>query len=224
MTQLPANPDLINIPGALFILAAGLVAIAFSIPGLRKRDFTLLNLGLFFVLYGLSWLAEIQPSGDTVGSILPLTAPSLHSIFTFLIPVAFSGFLLNVIGRGLYSSMFWFYISTILYAVFGITHDLLYPGNMLNPSINTGVLALWCLGGGINVILLQAKDPGLKAFKITLYLFVLCLAYDNLVVMNVLPWRFRLQHIDIFVLLAGMAYFTVRHYRASATDFINVIP
>jgi hypothetical protein len=49
---------------------------------------------------------------------------------------------------------------------------------------------------------------------------MLCLAYDNLVVMNVLPWTFRLQHIDVFVLLFGMIYFAARHYRDSVKPLL----
>jgi hypothetical protein len=192
--------EILNISGAVLILLSGLLALSFSVPRIRKKDYTLLSFGFFLTLYGLRWLNEIP------GVATGLGFPYLHSLLTYLMPIPFSAFLLVVLGRGLFGSMFWFFLSTIAYAVFAVLHDL--PGGQaLSPSINTAVLALWCLVGAINVILIQeGRKTELKVLKITLYFFLLCLAYDNLVVLNVVPWKFRLEHIDILVLVAGMAY------------------
>ena len=70
--------------------------------------------------------------------------------------------------------------------------------------------------GGINVILIpDQQKKELKVLKITLYFFLLCLAYDNLVILNVVPWKFRLEHIDVSVLFIGMVYIAILRYRAS---------
>ena len=37
--------------------------------------------------------------------------------------------------------------------------------------------------------------------------------------MNALPWKFRLEHIDILVLFAGLIYYTIRRF-TSSTNFL----
>ena len=207
------NSDLFNIIGGLVLLVAGLIAVLISIPRLKTGEFTLLNLGFFFSLYGIRWLIEIQDVPNFIGVTSPLNLSYLHSFLTYLLPIPFSAFLLNVLGRGLFGSMLWFFISTILYAIAAILYDMFSGQAALNPSISTVVLAFWCIIGGINVILIHdPQKTELKVLKFTLYFLILCLANDNLVTMNAVPWNIRLEHIDIIVLFAGMAYIAVRHY------------
>jgi len=213
------NTDFLNISGGLIILVAGLIAVLSSLSRIKNREFTLLNFGFFFSLYGIRWLIEVPGIADAFG--LPLTMPYLHSFLTYLIPIPFAAFLLNVLGRGLFSSMLWFFISTILYAIAAIIYDLFSTAGALNPSINTVVLAFWCLIGGINVILIQERQKTeLKVLKITLSFLFLCLTNDNLVSMQALPWNIRLEHIDILVLFAGMGYISVRRFLSSRKSFL----
>jgi hypothetical protein len=198
-----------TLSGGLLILIAGLTALSAFISRIQKKEFTLLNFGLFFSLYGIRWLIEVPVIVNTLS--LSLSMPLLHSFLTFLIPIPFSAFLFNVLGRGLFSSMIWFFVSTIIYAVFGMIYDLISPGNALDPAINTVVLAFWCLIGGVNVILIRdSQKTESTVLKITLSFLFLCLTNDNLVSMKALPWNFRFEHIDILVLFAGMGYIAVR--------------
>ena len=47
------NMDSVNIAGGLIILVTGLVAVLVSITRIKLKTFTILNLGIFFSLYGL---------------------------------------------------------------------------------------------------------------------------------------------------------------------------
>jgi predicted tellurium resistance membrane protein TerC len=135
----------------------------------------------------------------------------LTLFLTYLIPIPFAAFLFNVLGRGLFSSILLFFISTILYAAGAMIYDLFSTQGPLSPSIGTGVLAFWCMLAGINIILIREQNnPETTVLKFTLFFFLLSLAYDNLVVMNLLPWTFRLEHIDVLVLFTGMAFIAVR--------------
>jgi hypothetical protein len=208
--------EIFNISGGLIILASGLLALLVSFPDLRKREFLMFNLGIFFILYGLRWLIETPGILNTLLPLMPRFIPYSHSFLTYLIPIPFSAFLLNFLGRGIHGSMRWFFISTIVYAVAVMIYDLFSSGGALTPSISIYILAFWCLIGGINVVLIQEQNNrNLMVLKVTLSFFFLALAYDNLVTLNVFPWSFRLEHIDILVLFTGMVYIAVRRYRAA---------
>jgi hypothetical protein len=213
------NTDFLNISGGLIILIAGLVAVLCSLSRIKNREFTLLNFGFFFSLYGIRWLVEVPCISNAIG--LPLTMPYLHSFLTYLIPIPLAAFLLNVLGRGLFNSMLWFFISTIVYAIAAMIYDLFSTGGALNPSINIVVVAVWCLIGGTNVILIKERQKTeLKVLKITLSFLFLCLTNDNLVSMHALPWNIRLEHIDILVLFAGMGYIAIRRFLSSRKSFL----
>lgn len=171
----------------------------------------MLNFGSFFFLYGIRWLIEVPAVANAFG--LPQGIAYLHSFLTYIIPIPFSAFLLNVLGRGLFSTMFWFFISTIIYALYAMIHDLFSAGSALNPSINTALLGIWCLVGGVNVILIQeGQKTELKVLKIVLSFLFVCLTNDNLVSMQALPWNFRFEHLDVLVLFAGMGYIAVSRF------------
>jgi hypothetical protein len=117
--------------------------------------------------------------------------------------------------------MLWFFISTIVYAIAAMIYDLFSTGGALNPSINIVVVAVWCLIGGTNVILIKERQKTeLKVLKITLSFLFLCLTNDNLVSMHALPWNIRLEHIDILVLFAGMGYIAIRRFLSSRKSFL----
>jgi len=216
------NTDSLNIAGALIILVTGLIAVVVSVSGIKKKEFTLFNFGFFFALYGLRWLVEVPGVANTIG--LSSTMSYLHSFLTYLIPIPLAAFLFNVLGRGLFSSMFWFFISTIVYAIAAVIYDMFSSANALNPSINTVVVALWCLVGGINVILIREQQKTeLIMLKIILSFLFLCVTNDNLVSMHALPWSFRMEHIDILVLFAGMGYIAVRRFLSSEKGFYNQV-
>ena len=214
--------DILNFWGAVMIIVAGLAALALSVPAAKKKEYTLMNLGFFFTLYGLTWLIESPGVDQAVRSVAPRAMPWLHSFLTALIPIPFSAYLVNVFGKGFFSSMRWLYYSTIAYAAFAIAYDLFTPGELLSPTINTVVLAFWCVLGGLNVILVQDRPgSGITVLKVTLYLFFLSLAYDNLIIMGALSWTFRLGHFNILVLFTGMVYIALRRIRSSMNSEIH---
>ena len=208
------STDFLNISGGFIILLAGLIALLSFLYRMKNRELILLNFGLFFTIYGIRWLIEIPAVANATG--LPAGMPSFHSFLTYIIPVPFTAFLLNVLGRGLFSSMFWVFISAIIYAIFAIIYSLFTSWDALNPSVNTVVLAFWCLVGGINVILIRERQKTeLTVLKVTLSFLFLCLTNDNLVSMHALPWNIRFEHFDILILFAGMGYISVKKFRSS---------
>ncbi len=211
--RMASDPGVFDLAGGTLLLATGTLGVIIWLLRPEKKDYTIPAMGVFFALYGLRWLLEVTFTENNGVSGWPDERWWAHSLLTYLISIPFAGFMLGLTGPGLFRSMFWFFISTIAYALFAIGHDLLTPGSPLTPSINTAVLALWCLACGINIILIDHHSRELKILKITIYLFIILLAYDNLVSLNLLPWSYRFEHIGILVLFAGMSYIAFRRLR-----------
>ena len=198
-------------------MVAGLIALAIALPRLKKRDFLLFNIGLYFFLYGFRWLIEVPGGWRAVAVVMPDSISWLRDLLTYLIPIPFAAALLNIIGRGLYRSLYWFFIFTISYAVFAIAHDLLYSMGGINTLVYKIVLATWCMIVGINTLLLQVRNNTvIIVLKLTIYSFIICVAFDNLMSMKSLHLSFSLEHLEVLFLFAGMVYIAVKHITGSA--------
>jgi sigma-B regulation protein RsbU (phosphoserine phosphatase) len=202
--------DFGGIAVSLFVVAVGLIAVATSLFRLKGKDFSLLNFGLFSLLYGLRWLMEIPTMKAMVG--FPFTFPYFHGLLTYLVAIPFCALLVNIFGRGLYNSMLWVFYSTIAYAIIATAHDLLSPGPLSDVPINRGVVVLWGLIGSVNLIFIRRKrDVELIVLKVVFLVVLFSFMVDNIAVLKNYYLFVNLEHPSFILLMIGLGYVAIHH-------------
>jgi sigma-B regulation protein RsbU (phosphoserine phosphatase) len=203
--------DFVNIACGLFVSFVGLIAVVISLFRLKSKDFTLSHFGLFCSVYGIRWLVETPTMVTLVG--FPFTFPYFHALLTYIVPIPFSAFLVKIFGRGLYDSMIWFFRSTIIYAIAAIAYDLFRTETLAGTSINPIVVVAWCLVGIVNLVFVKGLPRNeLLVLRSVFFFLFFCIANDNLVSLQLVPWRMRLEHVDIIVLCIGLGYVAVQRF------------
>lgn len=181
--------DFGDIAAGLFVSSLGLIAVVISLFRLRRKDFSLLNFGLFCSLNGIRWLVETPTMKTLVG--FPFTFPYFHGLLTYALVIPFSAFLVDIFGRGLYDSMRWVFRSTIVYTVAAIAYDLVRPGPLSDVSINSTLVVLWCFVWIVNVLFVgKERDAELRVLRIVFLTTLVSVAIDNLVKRSALPWEY----------------------------------
>jgi hypothetical protein len=206
----------LKLTACMLVILGGQLSLGAFLYRLPKREYVMLNAGFFFLIYGLSWLTEFPSVINTLA--LQPAMPYLQSVLTYLMPIPFTAFLMNVVGRGLFNSLWWTFLSTIVYAIGAMIWDRFSATGPLSPSILPVVVALWCFAGGINLVFIRNREKTeMTLMQVAFAFMLLALTNDNLVVLNLLPWKFRLAHIDILVLMGFMGWIAVRRLMKKVT-------
>lgn len=213
--------DFGDIAAGLFVSSLGLIAVVISLFRLRRKDFSLLNFGLFCSLNGTRWLVETPTMKTLVG--FPFTFPYFHGLLTYALVIPFSAFLVDIFGRGLYDSMRWVFRSTIVYTVAAIAYDLVRPGPLSDVSINSTLVVLWCFVWIVNVLFVgKERDAELRVLRIVFLTTLVSVAIDNLVKRSALPWGVHLEHPGFLVLCVGLGYVAVHHFFSNERKLLAI--
>jgi hypothetical protein len=113
--------DFWDIAGGMLVTFIGLASILISLFRLKRKDFSLLNFGLFFLIYGIRWLLQTS----TIRMAMGLPFPMPYFPFTYLLVIPLAAFLVDIFGSGPYHSMRWVFRLTVLYAIVATSIDLL---------------------------------------------------------------------------------------------------
>jgi serine phosphatase RsbU (regulator of sigma subunit) len=203
--------DFWDITAGLFVSSIGLIAVLISLFRLKKKDFSLLNFGLFCSIYGIRWLIEIPTMKTLVG--FPFTFPYVHALLTYAVVIPFSAFLVDIFGLGLYKSMLWVFRSTIVYAVAAIGYELFRPEPLSDFPINSILVVLWCFVWMVNVLFVRKQqDIELRILRLVFLTTLLSISIDNLVHRSVLPSGAHLEHAGFLVLCIGLGYVAAHHF------------
>jgi hypothetical protein len=203
--------DLLNIVTGSLVCVAGLLASVIALFRLRSRDFTLLNFGLFGLLYGLRRLAETPTMQTLVG--VPFTFPYFRSLLTYALVIPLAAFLVNIFGRGLYNSMRWVFWSTIVYGLAAVAYDLSRSEPLADVAIYRPIVVLWAFVWIGNLIVAGRKRD--IETRILQGVFLATLSFmliDQLISMNILSWELRLQQPGFAVLFLGLGFVAVHHF------------
>jgi serine phosphatase RsbU (regulator of sigma subunit) len=213
--------DFGNITVGLFLTFTGFISVLISMFRLRNKDFSLLNFGLFCSLNGIRWLVEIPTMKTLVG--FPFTFSYFHGLLTYAIAIPFSAFLVDIFGRGLYNSMLWVFRSTIVYCVAAVAYDLYYLESLLDVSINSIVLVIWCFVWILNIIFIRKhRNIELQILRI-LFLFTLVyIAIDNVFNIRILPWGGYFEHASFLILCIGLGYVAVYHFLSNERKLLAI--
>jgi hypothetical protein len=201
--------EFLDIAVGLLISSIGLIAIVISLFRLKSRDFSLLTFGLNSFVYGVRWLEQTSTMTTLVG--FPFTYPLLDNFLVYAVVLSLSAFLLAIFGRGFYNSMLWVFLSIIIYTIVAIGYDLLRPGPLPGPAINPVVLVLWCFVWVANFLFVR-RQPQIEflVLRTVFSIALACVVQDQLVNMDIVPWRTHFEHAGFLVFYIGMA-FVVAH-------------
>jgi stage II sporulation SpoE-like protein len=213
--------DFGDIAAGLFVSSLGLIAVVISLFRLKRKDFSLLNFGLFCSLNGIRWLVETPTMKTLVG--FPFTFPYFHGLLTYALVIPFSAFLVDIFGRGWYDSMRWVFRSTIVYTVAAIAYDLFRPEPLSDVSINSTLVVLWCFVWIVNVLFVRReRDTELRVLRIVFLTTLVSITIDNLINRNALPWGVHLEHPGFLVLCIGLGYVAVHHFFSNEKKLLAI--
>ncbi|MGA9118186.1 MAG: PP2C family protein-serine/threonine phosphatase [Bacteroidota bacterium] len=203
--------DFLNISTGLLVCAAGLLAFVISLFRLKSRDFTLLNFGLFGFIFGLRRLVETSTMQTLVG--VPFTIPYFHGLLTYVIVIPLSAFLVNIFGRGFYSSMVWVFRSTVVYAIAAVAYHLFRPGPLTDVAIYRPLVIVWAVVWIANVLLTRRqRDIELHILQAVFLTTLIFLVVDQLVSMGFISRQVDLQQPGFAVLFLGLGVVAVHHF------------
>ncbi len=203
--------DFVNMAGGILVTAAGLVATLISLLQLKNKDFTLLNFGIFGLLYGLRKLVEIPMMQTLVG--IPFTFPYFHGLLTYALVIPLSAFLVDIFGRGFYNSMVWVFRSTIVYAIAAITFDQFFYRQLTDVAIYRPLVIIWAVVWIVNVVFSRKKrDIELNVLQFTFLTTLIFLVIDQLISMSILTWSISLVQPGFTVLFIGLGFVAVHHF------------
>ncbi len=195
---------------SLFVISVGIIALSVSLFKLTKKDYTLLNFGLFGALFGLRWLAEIPTIIAVLG--FPFSDPYFHGVLTYLFVIPFCALLINIFGPGVYNSFLWVFYSTIAYAIIAIAIDLLQPERQADVSINWIMVVTWGIIGIVNVILVRRKrDIELIVFKLVFFIIILSFTIDNIAAGLSIEIPKNLERPSFLLLMLGLGFVAIHH-------------
>ena len=197
-----------DIAGGLLITFIGLTAALISVFRIRRRGFSLLNFGLFFLIYGARWLLQ----SSSVRALAGLPNPLPYFPFTYLLVIPLSAFLVDIFGPGPYQSMRWTFRSTVVYAIIGVVIDLTGAATLPDPEIHPIVVVIWCIVWGANLLFIKRKTGiELHVTRTVCGISLLSTMNDQLVNMRVLPWDLHMEHAGLLVLCGGVAFVAAHH-------------
>ena len=219
----PLEADFGDVVAGLIESSIGLTVILIALLRRRSKDFSLLNFGLILLLGGIRWLAHAPSMRALMG--FPFTFPYFNAVLTYAVVILISAFIVEIFGPGLYYSMLWVFRSTIVYAGAIVGYELIHQGPPPEPSISPVVAVLWVVVWLINLLLAPRRET--TAIRVLRILFLTALIgpaiIDNLVNMNLFPWRVHLEQPVLVVLWCiGVGYIAVHLFFSNEAKLLAI--
>ncbi|MBN1895481.1 PP2C family protein-serine/threonine phosphatase [bacterium] len=142
------------------------------------------------------------PSIQTVIDSGNATCPYIISIITYLIPIPFFVFIIQIFGKGRYNLVVWALRTFIVFAVIGIASDILQGRPSTFHSFSQ-ILVIFCVGATItnlfkpDALIIRERN----GFFIGLIVFLLFVINANLVGLGVVPWQWNKEAFGFIFLL-----------------------
>ena len=204
--------DIPDIFLALIASTVGMIALGLSFFRLKSKDLSLLSFGTFSLMYGIRWLAQTQTIQIVAGN-MALTILFVRSFITYIIPIPFFVFLIQMFGRGRYNSMLWILRITILFAVIGIFSDLIQRTPSTLSSGSPVIVILFVFTAIVNILRPTIpRTREMKVLLIGLVIFFLFVINTNLVNLNLLPWQWGDEELGFVFLLVGLGFVAAHRF------------
>lgn len=191
---------------ASIVLVAGLVLLGLAIA--RSRDRLLLWVGSFSTLYGLRLFVEndlVQHATSANSETLLLASLCL----TYVIPVPYALFAVQLLGRGWKNSIvLWFWCEAV-FAVISIPALLWTRQQDIPDLVNAILVVAGTMALVLNVLFLprNAKGPG-KALTWPLIIFGIFVLINN---RQIRPGGMNVEPFGFLILLAGLGLTAIQY-------------
>lgn len=212
--------EFLDIISGLLVTFIGLISILISLFRLKRREFSLLNFGLFLLIYGVRWLLQTS----TIRMLAGLPSPMPYFPFTYLLVIPLAAFLADIFGPGPYRSMRLVFWLTILYAIVAVSYDLfIHRSASTDPEINPMFVVILCMVWGARLILVKGRvDIELHVVRAAVGISLVCTLHDQLVNMQVVPWTLHLEHPGFLLLCLGLAFVAAHHFLSNEKRLLAV--
>ncbi|RPH98240.1 MAG: hypothetical protein EHM72_12950 [Calditrichaeota bacterium] len=204
--------DITDIFLALMVAIFGLIALTLSCFRLKSKDYSLLSFGIFALLYGIRGVVEIQ-SIQAAANGREIIFPYIISFITYLIPIPFFVFIIQIFGKGRYNFFLWALRSFIVFAVIGIFWDILQSRPSTLHSFSRILVIFW-----VGVLIINVLKPVAPRTReqnrllIGLFIFLLFVINANLVGLNILLWQWNREEFGFIILLVCLGYVAAHRF------------
>lgn len=198
--------EILDITLASIIIIFGLIALVLSLFRIKSKDNSLLSIGIFALLYGtraLFFIQSLQPAPDNQN----ITSLYIISFISYLIPIPFFVFIIQIFGKGRYNLVLWAIRTFIVFAVIGIISDILQGSASTLNSFSQILVLFW-----ITVTVPNIFKPGelrsqeRNGFFIGLIVFLLFVINANLTGLDIVPWQWNKEEFGFIFLLVCLGY------------------
>lgn len=204
--------DIPDIFLALIVTIFGLIALALSFFRLKSKENSLLSIGTFALLYGIRGVIQIQ-SIQTAADSQNIIFPFIISFISYLIPIPFFVFIIQIFGKGRYNLVLWALRTFIVFSVSGIFSDIVQsrPGTLHSFS---QILIIFWVGAAITNIFKPdvQRTRERNGFLIGLIIFLIFVINANLVGLNLLPWQWNKEEFGFIFLLVCLGYIAAHRF------------
>ncbi len=212
--------EFLDIASGLLVTFIGLLSILISLFRLKRKEFSLLNFGLFLLIYGVRWLLQTS----TMRMLVGFPSPMPYFPFTYLLVIPLAAFLADIFGSGPYRSMRLVFWLTVLYAIVATSYDLFIrqPAST-DPGINPVLVVILCIVWGARLIFVKDRvNIELHVVRAAVGISLACTLHDQLVNMHVVPWTLHLEHTGFLLLCLGLAFVAAHHFLSNEKRLLAV--
>lgn len=189
----------------------GLVSVALSLYRRKGADPLLASFGVFTGLYGIR-LIFANPMSSALG-ISAGTSVWVNQLVTYTILVPAWYFFWQLLGDGWHRLSYWWVRVLAVFAVVGVTSDLIQgtPGTL---SVANNIIVLL----GLVVVVLGfwshrgRVTTDLRILGIGLTIFGLFAINSNLVPLGILPWSWQQETLGFFVYVFCLGWIAARRF------------
>jgi sigma-B regulation protein RsbU (phosphoserine phosphatase) len=204
------------------IATLGLLALVISLLGRRRVDPLLASFGALTLLWGVR-LFFGTPAVGSFG-VSRLTASWVDSTITYVINIPGWIFFRQLLGRGWRSIIIWWIRLWCVFASIGILSDLISqrPGTLTGTPNNLIVIAGFLPLVGTLWHERARMSEEARLLGLGLSVFALLAINDNLVGMDLLPWRWRLEGGGFLFLLGCLGLIATRRFFANQAQLAGL--
>lgn len=200
---------------AVIASAAGVAAIGLSFFRSERRDIALVTFGATSLLYGLRLLASTHLQ-QYISTAPPQTLVYFTALCTYIIPIPLFAFLRHLFGNGWKNSTDWALRGAIIFAIAAIASDIILatPGSAM--TVNNALVVIWACLVLVNTFFVgQRISKELRIVFIGFLIFGLLAVNENLVQLNLVPWRWAWEELGFVAFLGSLGFVAATRFFAN---------
>jgi phosphoserine phosphatase RsbU/P len=212
---------------ACVILSAALAAIALFVFRRRTRDLTLVDFGLFCILYAVR-LLTLQPSFRVLFDRPRAFWDYFDWIITCTIVLPFSLFIYQVVGQRLKKFFGWLFVVQSVFAVFGIAATA-FGVSLDRLSTANNFMVLGTLAAAVIFLAVTRRIPGpkkrltpeVRVFIAGFLIWLVSVVHANLLGLNILNGN-NVEFLGFLVFVASLGYVAARRMLANEERLLAI--